>query len=1137
MTNSKPPRRSALAIDAFFGVCVAELRSVRRMVRTWLFVVIVLAVGASIYGAFSVGHTFNVGIAPRFALPGLGLLMLWALLVGVVSVASDARARDEAAQIAETLDARPVSNVVGLAGRLFAVALVAWLPLLVAAVGLHVLGLLADVTALRIELPRVVPEPPETVSLLTFLLLDAPVALLAWGALVMALAAVLRSRWITMAMALALLGLFLYAIFNTPLYLLPALSGITNLGLAGSDILPRWPAAEDVAARFAGLLLAGGFLLAAAGALPRHDAVPRARRLGIAACLLGIGAAGTAALAWQAQAAHDERHAWAETHRALRDAPRLDIERISGQVYIKPGRRLAIDVDVAAHAPPGKPLDVLRFSLNPGMGVTSVQLDGTAVPHAHQDGLLTVTPAQRLAANTRMVVKIQASGIPDQRFGYLDSAVDATAETLLGSPMVLLGEQASLFDANYVALTPTVRWLPAAGANYAASADFFELALAVELPAGWQAAGAGRSLDAPAEGALRFEPDMPIAEFALLAAPLERRAMTILGTVCELLVHAKHLRNIEYLAAFAGNEDEEGDFVDKLRERLQVWFLSGDAVPAYPHRVVSLVEVPAQLRRYGGGWLMDTVQALPGVQMLAEHGLPTARLAESHHSLTPEGPRLDWLLASVDRTGASGIALSVGAERHVGSFHARATGEGAATADYLLEWLTAWRLRGGREIAPAHWLIAGLNPGYPFLLRTLGRVMATASLASSQFLFFPMWLEDESEKVSFTGFDPAAVEHGADILIHKGNLVGLSLQSLLGFEKATRFLALMHERHAGGTYALDDFVQTMIDVEPGMEQWLRHILHEPNLPGFLASDASVERLPDDDAGKPRYQVLVHVRNDEPAPGVAGLSYRPKDGVFQWSPFVQVAGKSSVEVGVVSTEPPEEVRLETYLSKNRRIMRLRVEALDETIVRKPPFNGSRESTWLPPDLGIVVDDLDPGFVVQSPLVQGSLWSADDAPAADGQTARLEEFGRATSAVRRWHRQADPNVLTWGKYHRTLARIFAGNGEAQASFTTALPTSGRWRLHYHLPGASLSEGHQMRSRPWWNFADAFGEMDIKIISAEGELAVVFDGASATPGWNSLGTYDLPAGRVQVVVSDATTGDIVVADAVRWERGEEG
>lgn len=123
--------------------------------------------------------------------------------------------------------------------------------------------------------------------------------------------------------------------------------------------------------------------------------------------------------------------------------------------------------------------------------------------------------------------------------------------------------------------------------------------------------------------------------------------------------------------------------------------------------------------------------------------------------------------------------------------------------------------------------------------------------------------------------------------------------------------------------------------------------------------------------------------------------------------------------------------------------------------------------------------------------------------------------------------------WGKYRRTLARIPAGTGEGRAAFTARLPAAGRWRLYYHLPGASLSHGHQMREYKWWEPADSFGSMDIKIVGAEpGDTrTVTFDGAEATPGWNSLSVYDRPAGPVQVVVSDRTSGDIVVADAVRW------
>ena len=75
-------------------------------------------------------------------------------------------------------------------------------------------------------------------------------------------------------------------------------------------------------------------------------------------------------------------------------------------------------------------------------------------------------------------------------------------------------------------------------------------------------------------------------------------------------------------------------------------------------------------------------------------------------------------------------------------------------------------------------------------------------------------------------------------------------------------------------------------------------------------------------------------------------------------------------------------------------------------------------------------------------------------------------------------------------------------------------------------------------WSPVADASGDMDIKIVVGEDdakELTVAFDVALAKPGWNSLGTWELPAGSVQVVVTDATTGDIVVADAGRWKRQE--
>ena len=64
------------------------------------------------------------------------------------------------------------------------------------------------------------------------------------------------------------------------------------------------------------------------------------------------------------------------------------------------------------------------------------------------------------------------------------------------------------------------------------------------------------------------------------------------------------------------------------------------------------------------------------------------------------------------------------------------------------------------------------------------------------------------------------------------------------------------------------------------------------------------------------------------------------------------------------------------------------------------------------------------------------------------------------------------------------------------------------------------------------DNFGTYNLRIVAGEHARPVPFDARVAVPGWNAIGTYDLPAGPVGVEVSDATDGDIVVADAIRWQ-----
>ena len=118
--------------------------------------------------------------------------------------------------------------------------------------------------------------------------------------------------------------------------------------------------------------------------------------------------------------------------------------------------------------------------------------------------------------------------------------------------------------------------------------------------------------------------------------------------------------------------------------------------------------------------------------------------------------------------------------------------------------------------------------------------------------------------------------------------------------------------------------------------------------------------------------------------------------------------------------------------------------------------------------------------------------------------------------------------WGKYRRTLVRRRPGDGSALARFDAVLPEAGRWRLAYHLPGDAVEEVHYERL-----YRDSIGTLDIRLVRNGAETPLPLDGRDADAGWNALGVFDLPAGRVSVAISDKTSGEAVVADAVRWQR----
>ena len=1121
-------RMMVFAFAPLAAAAWAELRSLRRAVRTWVLFGLGLGVAFTAYGYYSylrdaVAFNPNAGsMSPRYTSAYFTIYLLWFFMAAVVFLAFDGRGRDEREGIAGVVDSRPVSNLALLGGRLAAVVLVAIVPLLAGQVLIQVVGLAAQASGFDML------GPVQGVSLVTFVLVDALPALILWSAFVMLLAAGLRNRLAVAGLALGLLATHMWAFALVPSYLLPALSPMTVHDNWASDLAPRFPGAESYAQRASELLVAVGFVLFAASVSRRKDGAPRGRQVGVGVIAVVLGAGGIAMIAYRAHVNLAEHAAWLQTHAAAAETTDLapDLERVQAELRLEPGKSMQLDATL--HVRLREASARMAFSLNPGLTIEELHLDGVLATYTFEDGLLTVVRPDSVLQNEQHVLAVRATGLPDGDFAYLDSAVDWRRQSSRNG-ILWLGTQAGIFERGYVALMPALHWLPMPGANLQSNAgrDPFMLDLEVRVPPTWLVAAPGRR-EALDPGAFRFRPVAPVAQVPVFAAPFVRYADTVADVEVELLLHPRHRQRIDDLAPLAA----------PLKEHLaEALTQAADLGVPYPYRTLAAVAVPGHLRGYGGGWALDTVMALPGMVLLREHGIPDARLPTYHKPLSGEGAEqraAAYLIAMLSVPFRENSVVRAIA-RNLTVFQAAARGPAATGLDFVVEGL-ATRLIGdnGAEIATAH----SSDTDAGFGATVTGMIRGMRSSGPPRSAFQSLWYHDA---LSWQALRTVPLVNIADTdtplqalraLDARGDGVATMIRDGIGRERTGALLARLRQRHGGG-YDAADFAAAAEDAGVDLDALLGDWLHEAGLPGFLVSSATVYRLTDGADGQPRYQLRFHVRNDEPYPGLVALAPHSFAASGGRGDPVRIPGRASSELGIVVAEPPEHYWLMPYLSLNQFPIQVALpKQIDDQAAHDiAPLVGARPSDWVPQvDDGIVVDDLDPGFSV----------SLADVSRLGTQTAsarpEMLDQGLPTYSLRAgtWVRATIPGA--WGKYRRTTAGALPGDDGAVAVFAAALPEAGQWRLDFHVPMAEVPMSFGGGSGQPWRVFGALGPMAMTLVVGNTETALDFDAGAAEPGWNKLGEFEIGASRVaRLEVSTVTAGEMVIADAVRWTKVE--
>ena len=1127
--------------DIVLGIARTEARLARRLVRFWVFAVLSLLVVTALYlyyaflhGLFS-SYSGTVGsISPKFLIAGFGIWGVVFFMVGLILLGFDVRSRDERERVAEVLDTRPYSNLELVTGRFLGLLFMSWLTMAAAILLVELIGWLG------VTLGWSIGEPLEPRSMVAFVFTMSIPAFSFTLALTFLVSLVCRNRMVTALVMFALLGGWIWFLFSQvamDLAYTVDVTGAYSLNFASEIVSVFF--AQGLAQRAAVLAIALGLLGIAAAVHPRPDTGQRRIWAAGGVLLVLFGIAGIGVIRQQILGERARAEQWLAAHDARRSEIAPDLAAIRGEVNIEPGRSLELDLELDLEAPAGVTLDRALLSLNPGLVVERIaDASGRELAFTYDNGLLDVELASPLAEGTTATLALEASGLIELGFGYLDSSRKLSETTLWQGNVAILGFDSAKFDPKYVALMPGVRWLPASGADVGRGdgerpADFFHLDVTVEVPQGWLVAGPGKRHEVPGapDGRQRFRyaPEAPLPEAALMASRFERRAMEVAGVELEVLVHPKHTRNLEVMA------EAKDEIRGWIEERFQE---AADLGLTYPYGALTMVEIPPDVRGFGGGWRMDTVLAPPAMLLVRESSFPTARFDtrfsdpkefEDEEGGMPRAKR--EALEEFFENDFNGGNVFLGAARNFFLHQTASHGPGALALDFVCHDLANRIVTEKRGYFSAHvfksggetnQLIAGaftnfFNEGAESFVDAIERTLTERP---------EIW--EQALGISLADMDPwEDPGRTVNVLVLKGGALSRSLVDGLGREKTGRLLAALRERSAGRTFSREDLAAVAAELEIDLDALVGDWLEATDLPGIVASPPRLYRLADTEDGTPRYQLALDLRNDEAAPGLLRLRYRlagegeegnrrERSRAWQSGEPVRLAAGEAVEVGMVLSKPPAELRVAPYLSLNRGEFSVTLPRLDdENLVDDEPFIGIRPSEWRrPEDEMIVVDDLDNGFSVEQDTAQKGLRL--------GARAQDEVLDQGLPTVignqvpNEWSRRGVSDA--WGKYRRTLAVVKKGKGQKRAVFTTDLPRAGTWRLELHmLPSRALR----------WKQ----GTYHLVVEDSSGSHELTFDAGAAEEGWNELGELEIASGEVRVALSDKTDGRAVTADAIRW------
>ena len=1149
----------------------AEMRSCRRLARTWVFIVVAFLfctgwyidmVDSSMW-PFPPGSLTDDQMTARYTIATMMNGFVAVFLIGIIFLSFDIRARDVQNRISDVVDSLPASNTEIIFGRLAGILLLVLIPCLIFLALVTGWETISGLVGTRFRLGI---QPMSVLSLIAWNLIPN---LVFFSTLVACLAALVRFRLLVAIIALGVLFGLIWIDNHIPVRFQESMSQFLSGALVPSDLAPVFATSAIIGNKCAILFVSIALLFFAASVLPRTD------RRQTVTTTLGVTASGFAivifiGLVAAVQGSENLKDEWVNEHRQQNPESYPDIQHLEGTIDIYPGRKITLNVTLTVHKPTNNTTGFVIFSLNPGYEIQQLYIDDEETSNfSFAAGLLKV-PTDLLPELSHEI-RVEAEGKPDDRFAYLDQARDF--EKLPDRGVRQLGLKNSIFHSDFVAMMPGIVWYPISGVVSERDKlelyqrDLFTSELTVSVPTRWQVATVGKRIiidENQQRSTFQFTNGAPVPNLALMASNFDQRATMIEGIEFEVLFNKQHLDNLDTLTPFFN------DVHQWIAERIKNARASS---LDYPYEVFYVVEVPSNLRIYGGGWRMDTVLQPPGMMLIRESSFPTERFEnvinrERSYEWNSEDEQDDRVFAELlryfgnDMQGGSPFA---GFARNFVSHQVSASQRGATALQFLLDQLSNKLSMQTESISiipvlnfynyiPYH--IPNLGIGRtPDNYRSNSATRTRVRLASLPSTWEIM------DRIALFDLDFVANSIFSNrILLVKGHALARSMIDYYGAEKIGVFLKQLIRDFRGQNFTLPEFLEVAAKIGLDFNDWVLPWLESTMLPGYLTDIPTVSVLATQEDDITNYQTSFVLSNNEPMPGLVRVFWTEKHedqhrsrwpgGEFSHSDPLFLKGHQSKRIAIPSNHALAGIWIEPYLAHNRVPFEVLIPQHEEIIVQEIPILPFvSDIEWeLQKAAGIVVDDLDPNFsIVQRVLDEEAFSFSESVFRSSTDEYEYDQRLRVSNAplFGEWTRLNDSS--SFGYYRRTSVPIARGDQTSAARFVAHLPHVGHWKLEIFVPKGAFDQiyygsGIEFLGMTYddTSFTTRNANPDapeehyrLVIMDGDAERTEKFDVANSQEGWNNVGIFDLDSTEVDVFLSDWAGHEeiIVYADAIRW------